>query len=72
VCVTEEDKLELAVINPAYVMGPVLHGSQCTSMEVSFYSLLAFARTQYCQICFKQSPDFDKESVSVHRLCYIP
>ncbi|KAL8593570.1 hypothetical protein ACOMHN_024273 [Nucella lapillus] len=30
----DEDKIELAVINPAYVMGPVLHGSQCTSMEV--------------------------------------
>ena len=31
----DEDKVELAVINPAYVMGPVLHGSQCTSIEVS-------------------------------------
>ncbi|KAK7478306.1 hypothetical protein BaRGS_00030458, partial [Batillaria attramentaria] len=31
----DEDKIELAVINPAYVMGPVLHGSQCTSMEVA-------------------------------------
>ncbi|KAL8595902.1 hypothetical protein ACOMHN_018214 [Nucella lapillus] len=30
----DEDKIELAVINPAYVMGPVLHGSQCTSMEI--------------------------------------
>lgn len=30
----DEDKIELAVINPAYVMGPVLNGSQCTSMEV--------------------------------------
>ncbi|XP_064614820.1 uncharacterized protein LOC135479039 isoform X1 [Liolophura sinensis] len=30
----DDDKVELAVINPAYVMGPVLHGSQCTSMEV--------------------------------------
>ncbi|XP_071086097.1 uncharacterized protein [Haliotis cracherodii] len=30
----DSDKIELAVVNPAYVMGPVLHGSQCTSMEV--------------------------------------
>lgn len=30
----DEDKIELAVVNPAYVMGPVLNGSQCTSMEV--------------------------------------
>ncbi|XP_022337706.2 uncharacterized protein LOC111133530 [Crassostrea virginica] len=30
----DEDKIELAVINPAYVMGPVLNGSLCTSSEV--------------------------------------
>ena len=30
----DEDKIELAVINPAYVMGPVINGSQCVSMEV--------------------------------------
>ncbi|KAL5004088.1 hypothetical protein ScPMuIL_017544 [Solemya velum] len=30
----DEDKIELAVVNPAYVMGPVLNGSQCTSLEV--------------------------------------
>lgn len=32
---SDEDKIELAVINPAYVMGPVLNGSLCTSSEVS-------------------------------------
>ena len=32
---SDEDKIELAVINPAYVMGPVINGSQCVSMEVS-------------------------------------
>ena len=42
----DEDKVELAVINPAYVMGPVLHGSQCTSMEVSYPTIhLAVAST---------------------------
>lgn len=30
----DEDKIELAVINPAYVMGPVISGSQCASMDV--------------------------------------
>lgn len=30
----DEDKIELAVINPAYVMGPVINGSQCVSMEI--------------------------------------
>lgn len=30
----DEDKIELAVINPSYVMGPVINGSQCTSMEI--------------------------------------
>lgn len=30
----DEDKIELAVINPAYVMGPVINGSQCTSLEI--------------------------------------
>lgn len=30
----DEDKIELAVINPAYVMGPVISGSQCVSMDV--------------------------------------
>ncbi|ESP04513.1 hypothetical protein LOTGIDRAFT_136119 [Lottia gigantea] len=29
-----EEKIELAVINPAFVMGPVLHGSTGTSQEV--------------------------------------
>lgn len=32
---SDEDKIELAVINPAYVMGPVINGSMCTSSEVS-------------------------------------
>nr|XP_034328392.1 putative uncharacterized oxidoreductase YDR541C [Crassostrea gigas] len=30
----DEDKIELAVINPAYVMGPVINGSMSTSSEV--------------------------------------
>lgn len=30
----DEDKIELAVVNPAYVMGPVINGSQCTSLEI--------------------------------------
>lgn len=30
----DEDKIELAVVNPGYVMGPVLSGAQCTSTEV--------------------------------------
>ncbi|XP_045199960.2 uncharacterized protein LOC123554112 [Mercenaria mercenaria] len=30
----DEDKIELAVVNPGYVMGPVLHGAQCTSTDV--------------------------------------
>lgn len=30
----DEDKIELAVVNPAYVMGPVINGAQCTSLEV--------------------------------------
>ncbi|XP_050408842.1 uncharacterized protein LOC126823846 isoform X2 [Patella vulgata] len=30
----DSDKIELAVINPSYVMGPVLSGSNCTSMEI--------------------------------------
>ncbi|KAK3096206.1 hypothetical protein FSP39_024464 [Pinctada imbricata] len=30
----DEDKIELAVVNPAYVMGPVINGSQCKSLEV--------------------------------------
>lgn len=32
---SDEDKIELAVINPAYVMGPVINGSMSTSSEVS-------------------------------------
>ncbi|XP_070545374.1 uncharacterized protein [Ptychodera flava] len=30
----EEEKFELAVVNPGFVMGPMLSGSTCTSMEV--------------------------------------
>lgn len=30
----DEDKIELAVMNPGYVMGPVLVGAQCTSTDV--------------------------------------
>lgn len=30
----DEDKIELSVVNPAYVMGPVINGSQCTSLEI--------------------------------------
>ncbi|XP_061170792.1 uncharacterized protein LOC133180267 [Saccostrea echinata] len=30
----DEDKIELAVINPGYVMGPVINGSMSTSSEV--------------------------------------
>ena len=29
-----DEKFELAVINPGLILGPVLHGSTCTSMEV--------------------------------------
>lgn len=31
---TDDEKFELTVINPGFIMGPVLHGSNCTSMEV--------------------------------------
>ncbi len=30
----DEQKFELVVINPGYMIGPVLQGSNCTSMEV--------------------------------------
>ncbi|KAK7090237.1 uncharacterized protein [Littorina saxatilis] len=30
----EEQKFELAVINPSLIMGPPLHGSSCTSVEI--------------------------------------
>ena len=30
----DEQKYELVVINPGYMLGPILHGSSCTSMEV--------------------------------------
>ncbi|XP_033760807.1 putative uncharacterized oxidoreductase YDR541C [Pecten maximus] len=30
----DEDKIELAVVNPSYVMGPVINGSQSNSLEV--------------------------------------
>lgn len=30
----DEQKFELVVINPGYILGPVFHGSSCTSMEV--------------------------------------
>ncbi|KAH3878164.1 uncharacterized protein LOC127874026 [Dreissena polymorpha] len=30
----DEDKVELAVVNPSYVMGPVLNGSKCSSTDV--------------------------------------
>lgn len=36
VIITDEKKIEMVVINPALVLGPVLHGSTCTSMEVCF------------------------------------
>lgn len=29
----DDEKFELAVINPGFILGPVLHGSNCTSME---------------------------------------
>ena len=32
--VIAEKKFEMVVINPGFVLGPVLHGSTCTSMEV--------------------------------------
>ncbi|XP_046853004.1 phenylacetaldehyde reductase-like [Xenia sp. Carnegie-2017] len=31
---SDEQKFELVAINPGYVLGPVFHGSKCTSMEV--------------------------------------
>ena len=31
---TEDEKFELCVINPGFILGPVLIGSTCTSMEV--------------------------------------
>ncbi|XP_060599031.1 uncharacterized protein LOC132752687 [Ruditapes philippinarum] len=30
----DEDKIELSVVNPGYVLGPVLSGAQCTSTDV--------------------------------------
>lgn len=61
---SDEDKIELAVINPAYVMGPVINGSMCTSSEVSrstkqnkkqsvYYNL-----TRVCRIIYQR-----------HRVC---
>ena len=40
-CITEhislidDEKFELCTINPGLILGPVLHGSKCTSMEVN-------------------------------------
>ena len=31
---TDDEKFELSCINPGLILGPVLHGSTCTSMEV--------------------------------------
>lgn len=31
---SDEQKFDLVAINPGYMLGPVLHGSWCTSMEV--------------------------------------
>ncbi|CAH1782169.1 unnamed protein product, partial [Owenia fusiformis] len=30
----EEERFEIATIQPGYVLGPIIHGSMCTSMEV--------------------------------------
>ena len=31
----DDEKFELCTINPGLILGPVLHGSKCTSMEVN-------------------------------------
>ena len=30
----DDEKFELVVVNPGYMLGPVLKGTACTSMEV--------------------------------------
>ena len=35
-----DEKFELAVINPGLILGPVLHGSTCTSMEVQITCII--------------------------------
>lgn len=31
---SDDEKFELCTINPGLILGPILHGSNCTSMEV--------------------------------------
>lgn len=41
----DDERFELCTINPGFIMGPVLQGSTCTSMEVDlmFYPVISLS-----------------------------